>query len=87
MILIQWLYKEFRLRIRWCLKHKDLIIMRAGNAGLSMCIVILISASFFIQVHATLIGEPGESVRNPFSPTAEPPEIVLINNNTQYMRT
>lgn len=66
-------------------KHKDVMIMKAGIAGLSICLVILFSASFFVQLHATMIGEPGESVRNPFGPAIGPPEIVMINNNTQYM--
>jgi hypothetical protein len=62
----------------------DLNVMKTVNAGLSICLAILFSAPFLFHVQATLIGE-SNSVRNPFSPGQGPPEIVIINNNTQYM--
>lgn len=67
------------------LNLNDLIIMKIGNVGLSIFLAILFSAPFFAHVQATSIGEPSDSVRNPFSPGQGPPEIVIINNNTQYM--
>jgi len=65
-------------------KFKDPIIIIAGNAGLSIFIIILFSTPFLTQVQASLIRELSDSARNPFGAGGGPPEIVMINNNTQY---
>jgi hypothetical protein len=63
---------------------KELVIMITRNIGLSMCVIILFSTPYFIQVQGSLIWEPSDSGRNPFGPESGPPEIIMINNDTQY---
>jgi hypothetical protein len=58
--------------------------MITRNIGLSMCVIILFSTPYFIQVQGSLIWEPSDSGRNPFGQESGPPEIIMINNDTQY---